>query len=1317
MEDGLSNDLVTCMVQDSMGYVWVGTENGLSRYDGHSFTVFNESNSELCCNSITCLMYDDRENRLWIGTNENLVILDCSTLKLQCLESGQDYVLHNISDIVKGHDGNIIIANHYNGIVKYYADEGIFKPFPVKTDKRESHKYVRCVMDDGRGRIFIGHDRGGMTVLDIRTGVARNYRHVNGDDRSLPGNNVYDIYTDSRGNIWVGTNRGLALFSPEKNNFTVFCHDDYRSGSLLSDHVYCLAEMESGKLWIGTDIGGLSLLDIESASLAVPDSVSFENHTYDNTRDAISSRNIRSLMKDSFGNIWIGNYGAGIDFMSHSSNKFAVLPYTWLKKNAVIERPVWSIKADSRGNMWIGSENEVAIFNSGKLEESIDLTPVLNRSFVRVMGFYEDNQGNMLCGLFDDGLVKIENGTRKLSRIDIGMEYVDVISFCSVRDGYVLVGTEYGLLEYSEKTGKVRKVDEVNRILKEKSIYSMVLDNKGRLWMGTYGGGIVVLDKDLNLKFYLDTQSGLPSNTIRQLYFDLAGWIWAVTTRGIAYIKDIEKPHDVMVLDSDAGLMDNNIKSVIGDSNGFIWVSYDCGISRLDVSMPDSVMVANYDFNDGVPKNLFVECGADCGPGGLLYFASLGGAVVVDPYKVESQHKSSDVNITECEFLDENRETRFLGMHDGGEYEFEYDCNSFRISFAVSDFSQSRQVEYAYMVEGLDERWIDVHGTNSIILQDLSPGKYILHIRARLKNQINYGTDTEAMVTIAVKQPLWSSLYAWIVYLLVLIGLSFSFIRYYRIRLERKNEERLKKVTAEKEKRLNDERLKFYTNVTHELRTPLTLIIGPLEDLENDDSLSHESKLKVKTIHASAHKLLNMIGRLLEFRKTETNNRKLSVVYGTLGNLIAEAALGFKDMCSNRGVELKIDVDDSGDKIYYDPDIISTVMDNLLSNAVKYTEHGQICVSMQIIHDNGVRYAEISVADTGYGIDEQSLPHIFERYFQANGRHQASGTGIGLALVKSLIELHHGQVYVESKLGAGSVFTFRIPADEIYADAVHLDDAMPVGEEKSAGVEDQSKRVMLIVEDNDDIRHYVAEAFAEEFDVVEAFDGKYALDYALKHIPDIIISDIMMPVMDGLDMCRKIKADIRTCHIPVILLTAKDSMQDREFGYDCGADSYITKPFSIKLLRTRICNIFKMRASLAAEYSGNKNEGNTNPVSASEIPIASMNRLDEEFMKKLTEVVQDNIENGKLDVNYLAKEMNMSYSTFYRKMKGLIGVSANVFIRKMRLKNSYRLLSEGNCNVSEAAYMSGFNDITYFRECFYREYGVNPSAVMKKGNK
>ena len=320
--------------------------------------------------------------------------------------------------------------------------------------------------------------------------------------------------------------------------------------------------------------------------------------------------------------------------------------------------------------------------------------------------------------------------------------------------------------------------------------------------------------------------------------------------------------------------------------------------------------------------------------------------------------------------------------------------------------------------------------------------------------------------------------------MLVLIGLSFSFIRYYRIRLERKNEERLKKVTAEKEKRLNDERLKFYTNVTHELRTPLTLIIGPLEDLENDASLSHESKLKVKTIHASAHKLLNMIGRLLEFRKTETNNRKLSVVYGTLGNLIAEAALGFKDMCSNRGVELKIDVDDSGDKIYYDPDIISTVMDNLLSNAVKYTEHGQICVSMQIIHDNGVRYAEISVADTGYGIDEQSLPHIFERYFQANGRHQASGTGIGLALVKSLIELHHGQVYVESKLGAGSVFTFRIPADEIYADAVHLDDAMPVGEEKNAGVEDQSKRVMLIVEDNDDIRHYVAGAFAEEFDTL-----------------------------------------------------------------------------------------------------------------------------------------------------------------------------------------------------------------------------------------
>lgn len=527
----------------------------------------------------------------------------------------------------------------------------------------------------------------------------------------------------------------------------------------------------------------------------------------------------------------------------------------------------------------------------------------------------------------------------------------------------------------------------------------------------------------------------------------------------------------------------------------------------------------------------------------------------------------------------------------------------------------------------------------------------------------------------------------------------------------------LEKKKSLNEQELNNERLRFYTNITHELRTPLTLILGPLEDLVNDSHVPTFYSNKIKVIHSSAIRLLNLINQILEFRKTETQNRKLTVSKGDLGSLVTETGLRYKELNRNEKITFQISIDARETKLYFDTDIISTILNNLLSNAIKYTSEGEIRLIMRSIVEEENKYTEIVVSDTGYGIDAEALPHIFDRYYQAKGKHQASGTGIGLALVKSLADLHEGTLQVESEIGKGTTFSLRLLTENTYSSALHKEEkpeTILIEPEKSEEEEDKEEAdvrpMLLVVEDNDDIREYIVSSFSNNYRIITATNGKEGLEQAQKHIPDIIISDIMMPVMDGIEFCKRVKEDVRTSHIPVILLTAKDSIQDKEEGYESGADSYLTKPFSAKLLNSRIHNLLESRRKLALLIANRTKE--LKPEQPQE-PI-KLSRLDEEFLARFTSIVEENVDIDKLDMSFMMDKMNMSHSTLYRKIKGLTGISGNEFIRKIRLKNSLRLLMEEGLNISEAAYASGFNDLGYFRTCFKEEYGMAPSEYIKQ---
>lgn len=547
-------------------------------------------------------------------------------------------------------------------------------------------------------------------------------------------------------------------------------------------------------------------------------------------------------------------------------------------------------------------------------------------------------------------------------------------------------------------------------------------------------------------------------------------------------------------------------------------------------------------------------------------------------------------------------------------------------------------------------------------------------------------------------------------------------LRIYQRHLRLKFELKAEKVNHEKEQKLNEERLRFFTNITHELRTPLTLILGPLDDISHSSDITKAVKHKLAVIYQSAVRLNELITQILEFRKTETDNRQLRVVKANVVDAVHEVSLKYEELAQKPDVAIKFVAPENPIMMYIDKEVIAIILDNLVSNAIKYTDQGNIDISVERRRSGEHHLVDITVSDTGHGISAKALPHIFDRYYQENGTHQASGTGIGLSLVKKLVTLHHGEVKVESNLEQGTSFIVTLDENEIYPDALRGDEnasAKLQGNDAASGVlnleeavlsVENGKPLLLVVEDNREILDYVAESFVDEFDVLKAGDGREGLALALDKVPDVIISDVMMPNMDGNAMCRALKKDIRTSHIPIILLTAKDSFEAKEKGYDSGADSYITKPFTHLLLRSRILNLLQQRRRDKMLIQESKE---TNLARKKEQLRESLNKVDQEFFDKLNKLIEENI-SGDVDVNLIASNLAVSTSTLYRKMKALTGISTNEYIRKYKMQYAEHLLLEGKYSISEISFMVGMNSVAYFRRCFKAEYGEIPSEYLKK---
>ena len=1318
LKEGLSNGFVNDMIIDGQGFIWAATESGLTRIAGTKCTIFKNNNSNIDNDGIVGLYYNKESNSIWIlFKNGHIDVFDCKTQ--QFIHFTQKIPKKSVADIKGAADGGIWIA-YYDGTIQHYTPKN--QKFSTISNKRLPNikNGIRSITDDGNDHLYIGLRIEGLYVYNLRTQKTKYFRHNPNDPQSLPGDNVRSICIDHAKNIWVGTNLGLGLLDPFTGKFKVFKHIANNPASLAGDNIHQIIEMNDRTLWIASDIGGISVLDLNLYKNPLTEELKFSQITKENS--GLSSNNNRRIIQDSFGNIWIANYSMGIDFIAKSAASINTLQYM----GKALEE-VTGLYCDHQGNLWIGRDNLMSLYQNGKLMQTWNFSSYLSNSSSSIYVFEEDKKGNIWCGTSDNGVLKFNPHTHSFTRINYAQN-LDVHALCENAQGKMWVGTEAGI--FSVENDKINKEQELNRQMGKNPtiIYSIKEDNYGQIWIGTLDRGVFVFSKQMKLIVHLTEKNLLATNSINHIIKDADGGIWMATMRGLAYVQNPLQPGAIKNYNERYGIKDSHIRAISQDKQGNIWVSMFSGIACLNIHKQ---RFYNYDYESGIPTSNFVEASAVTTPDGTIYFGSPGGICFFNPQQLTEPKAVSPIQIINCERvgkLSDQFASRLISPNKEGIICLSHDDNTFKINFTIKDFSQEGNVEYSYMMKGLDDQWYETEGDNEVTFRNLKPGDYTFIIRAKLKNQ-DWEDASTAEMKVVVNPPLWLTWWAKLCYVLLIMGILGYFFRSYQKQLLLRNSLVQEKWESKQRQQVNEERLRFFTNITHELRTPLTLILGPLEDLMEDKEIAERVHHKIGCIHASAERLLNLINDILEFRKTQTQNRKLTVAKANLGALVREIGVRFKDLNQNSRLNIRLNIQTGVPELYFDSEVINTVINNLMSNAIKYTPEGSITLSLTMPEDNTIA---IAVEDTGYGIDKDALPHICDRYYQENGNHQASGTGIGLALVKSLATLQQAELTVESEKGRGSKFTFSLKADRTYPEALHKDDNQDLATAENAEENETTSKeptedirpLLLIVEDNADIRLYIEESLHEDYRIIQACNGREGMEQAFSKVPDIIVSDIMMPEMDGIKMTHILKEDIRTSHIPIILLTAKTSINDQEEGYDSGADSYLTKPFSAKLLHSRIRNILSGRRRLAdyivqkniSQFETSADEQQTSQKATEEKEDAmtcQISNLDKKFLEKLNKLIENHISTDDLDMAFMTDKMAMSHSTFYRKVKALTGMSANEYIKKAKLRHSMTLLKKGEYSIAEVAILAGFNNLGNFRESFKREFGKSPSEILK----
>ncbi|MDX8337555.1 two-component regulator propeller domain-containing protein [Draconibacterium sp. IB214405] len=1313
VKSGLSNINVISITQDRDGFMWIGTKDGLNRFDANTFKVFRTSDSDsnsICSNALNVVYADKFDDVVWIASEKNGV--DAYNYKTHVFThydhdyenpSKNDLSANGITFIDGDEEGNLWFATYDAGIDRLDKNTKRFTNYNQANVSGLGSNYNWTVLYDSDERIYVGHVNDGFSIINTRTMSAVNYRHDPNDPSSLTDNTVTSFLKDSKGRIWIGTRNGLNLFNPDNNRMINFKNDPENEHSLSNNFIQKMVETPDHKLYVGTEGGGMNILDLKDlAFFGDLSDVRFERILASETPDGLSGLSVQSVFQDSFGNIWIGGYGTGLSFLPARENDFhkiIYLPYIG-NTNSLNNKSVNSICTDPEDQVWLASgSGGIGIYKDSKKLRQINSINNTSAS-QNIMSLYKTHDNDIYIGSSTGDLYFYNYNQDKFTAINAfnDLKNIPIYSFFEDSKHNLWFATDIGLYMYNPISQKSIVYTKENSGLSDNVIRAIAEDGDQNIWVGTLIGGLCVFDEDF--KLIRNYGQSYDFYAVNHIYKDSRDRMWIASQNDLFLINNT--PADsIMRLGKISGLAEADIKSIVeGKSENEIWVSTINGISQIDMN---TMHVSNFDANDGIVSGDYLPGSVTKTKDGKIYFGSQNGSTWFSQYIEQSTPANPSATLSSFSITNNrNYLNQFTEIPFGNEIELKHNQSSFQIEFNVLDYSLSDKVEFIYQMKGLGDGWFLVNTEKEVTFRNLKPGYYTFNLKTRIQN--NEWPEEVTSLSIRIKPPIWLTWWMKLIYFALITTAIVYALRFYTNKIKIENDLLFEKNSRQQEKDLNEEKLRFFTNITHELRSPMTLILGPLEDLLSDDSITPGQAKKLQIIQRVSTRLLQAVNQILEFRKSENKSRKLSVIKDDLAKYIYEIGEKYKDLNQNKAIEVKIEVPDQKIEMFFDPDIITIIMDNLLTNALKYTSEGRVELVLKQVQEGQLDYTEISVSDTGYGISDEDLPNIFDRYYQAkNAAHHIKGTGIGLALVKNMVELHEAEIDVSSTLNEGTTFSVKFLTNNSYPDAIHYFPEEPEEEQ----TEENTKNVILVVDDDAEIIEYIKDSLSDTYTIISAVNGKVGFDTACEEIPDIVISDIMMPIMDGIEMCKLMKTDVRTSHIPVVLLTAKGSLHDQKLGYDAGADSYLTKPFSSNLLKSRLKNIIDARSKYSLSTSSKFKQ-------KQEILNESIGELDREFLKKLTSVIEENLEDEELNISYVAAQLNMSHSTLYRKIKALTSLTANEFIRKVRINFAEQLMLTNQYNISEIMYQVGINSSSYFRQCFKDEFGMNPSEYLQK---
>lgn len=1335
IEQGLSNSTIETIFQDHRGFIWAGTRDGLNRYDGNQMLVyrFNEKDSNSISDNYIRCIYEDKQQNLWIGTINGLNRFDPATNRFTRYKhdpANPKGISHNfITNIYEDKRGNLWIGTWGGGVDQFLPKQNHFV-----SSTGHAPKKVSCLYEDTRSNLWVATDSG-LFQMNRETGTFKPYRQLAPFSLLKGYNDIRIIREDRMGNLLLGTeDNGLLLFNPQDSSYKIFRHDEKNKGSLASNQVRSILVDKSWNVWIGGVNGGLDLLQPANGLF----------YHYQNEPDnvfSLSQRTVSALFEDNQGNLWVGTHRGGINLYSPNTEKFSLYRQE-PAANSLSYSDVKTFFENRNGDIWIGTDGGgLNLFNrSSKTFRHYKADPFQPGSISsnEVLDVLEDSEGNVWAATWGGGLCLLNRNSSSFTRFNndpadphsITSNYIQQVFEDSRKN--LWIATYYGGLNLLDrKTKQFTRItaspDQKSR-LQGNNIIVLNEDKSGRLWIGTDDGGLNCYDPATGqFTHYFNSAEKMPD--IRVLFIDSRNRLW-VGQAGL-YLFDPAANRFALFTDK-AGLSTEFIKGITEDEQGNFWISTSNGLTRFN---PANQSFKKYNTADGL-QGLEFEANAYLKTkDGEMYFGGVNGFNSFYPENIRNNPFIPPVYITSFQLFNQPVQPGDKGsplekdISLTKEIRLSYRQSTFSFGLAALNYTALENNQYAYKLEGWDKDWQYVSGDRRAVYTNLPPATYVFRVKA--SNNDGAWNEEGSTLTIIITPPFWAT---WWFRLLIIAASATAIILFFRMKSKRQ----LRKLEEKKKEEMHQVQLQFFTNISHEFRTPLSLILGPLEKLQKEESNSPMMH-HYQVMHRNANRLMNLINELMDFRKAESGALKLHVMPGNLDLFLQEIAEEFSELALQKKMRFKVEIPPALGDVWFDRQVLEKIVINLISNSFKYTHEGGV-INVSVIESmaqfkpsfenelilrndyQGKKYVYIRVADNGIGISRESIGHLFERYYKITDSHL--GSGIGLAFVKSLTMLHKGNIYVYSERNKGTEIMIGIPvsADDYAKEERWIKNNPEAGPrlesihhkyehqttlpEEQAPVNTTAAGVphILIVDDNEELRNFLNESLSPFYHITEAADGVTGLRKAREEFPDLIISDVMMPHMDGIEFCRRIKEDLDTSHIPFLMLTAKNAIESRIEGTASGADHYFSKPISIELLTLTIRNIFIQKQKLKEKYF------NDQYADAKDL-VHSVK--DKEFLEELISIIESHLTNPEMDVEYICSQVGMSKTRLYQKIKKITGQSIGEFIRTIRFKKAAQLMTNEDMPLTEVMYSVGIQTQSYFTKAFKIEFGKTPTQFLK----